>query len=69
MIVPPLTGWVSVSVWFGKGNLLSPDVPINTVLLVCMFISREYDLFPLMVGLYFPVVFQSIANLFTKRSG
>lgn len=63
MIVPLFTGCVIVAVWFGMGNILSPNVPVSADLLVSAFISDEYNLFPRMVGLYLPLVFQSIANV------
>lgn len=61
VIVPLLIGWVIVAVWFGMGNVLSPNVLISTVLLVCAFISGGYNLFPHVMGLYLSLVFQSIA--------
>lgn len=35
MIMPLLTGWVIVAVLFGRGNILSPNISVSTVLLVC----------------------------------
>lgn len=35
MIMPLLTGWVIVAVWFGRRNILSPNISVSTVLLVC----------------------------------
>lgn len=60
MIMPLLTGWVIVAVWFGRGNILSPNISVSTVLLVC----NECNLFLHVVGSYLPLVFQSTANVY-----
>lgn len=65
MIMPLFTGWVFVAVWFGRGNILSPNISVSTVLLVCALISDECNLFLHVVGSYLPLVFQSTANVYS----
>lgn len=68
MIMPLLTGWVIVAVWFGRGNILSPNISVGTVLLVCALISDEGNLFLHMVGSYL-LGFQTSANVYSLAEG
>lgn len=65
MIMRLLSGWMIVAVWFGRGNILSPDISVSTVLLVCALISDEYNLFLHMVGSCLLLVFQTTVNVYS----